>query len=192
MFACGVWAFKPQFAVLSLFLLYLAGEFRSLGWAVLPLVVYYGLGALTLGFDWPLDWISVVSAFAHDDFIANQHRMISNFGFAKAVGVVIPSFERALVYTASVINLALFLHAGWFAYQIRQVNDVRTRQTLLTLLIAYIGPLALLLSPHTLFYDLGIAVVAAAVCLRPPRRSLLFGVWGVNCPSLVRSGPPSI
>ncbi len=176
--SAGIWAFKPQYSVIALFVLFLAGEIRAVYWAMIPLGIYYLLGVLLLGPLWPVEWLSAVALFAERDFAANQHQMISLLGFSRALFSCFSLPSSGLDVAISVLGLILILQTGWVAFRLRNCQELEKRQDALLLLIAVIGPLTVLVSPHSLFYELGVCAVALAVSLKSiPNKSTILLIW---------------
>lgn len=153
----GLWLFKPQFGVFACAVVLFSLRPAMILGAALSGIAYYFLGALLLGFDWPQEWLSVLSWFSAENYLANQHNQISLAGFLEALARTcgFPAVSGLMGWGISALLFLLYLaHFGG-----KNGSD-RWRAGLLLF-----GPVLVLLSPQTLFYDLGIAFVSVLVSL---------------------------
>lgn len=158
--ALGFWLFKPSFAPLLLFLALFGGCFSLLLGALIPAALYYALGAIEFGWSWPAEWLSAARNFSKQDLITNCFQMVSIRGFTHAILQTFP-FTFTLRFG---INLAgLFLALIIFsltAYRFLLVLRLKaTRQNALKELFFLLGPAVILLTPHALYYDLGLCLI---------------------------------
>ena len=152
-FAAGLLAYKPQLAAPILGLLLVAREGRALAAASATLGGLWAVGAAVAGPTWPLVWWrdGVVGFQAHDADV-NGPNAVSVLGFAEAVlGVGHPL----------AVGLALPLVAGLaaataWAWARPRADDLAERMGLATFT-------TILVTPHGMFYDAGIATLGAWV-----------------------------
>lgn len=147
----GFWAFKPQFALFgSLFALLAAPSFALLLGIGCSFLILFLVGVGTIGITWPLTWIEVIQQFGTLNYVHNRQEMISIIGAIKgcAYNLLLPSGIFSVIgWTAS---------AALFLFLLIQLRDKsRPAHIRFSLGIALLP----LLSPQTLFYDLGIGIV---------------------------------
>ena len=171
--ATGLWFFKPHFSSVLLVLLFCAGRYRAIAWALIPAAVYFLIAVILIGPTWPLAWVHEVSQFADRDFIANQHQMVSFSGFFRglAIGLGLPESQSTFALVGLVLGLCLFLLVGWQFYRTRKNPSLFHGQLCLA------GPLIALMSPHTLYYELGLCLIALAASAAIPSSLVLAIVW---------------
>jgi hypothetical protein len=153
----GLWFFKPHFAVFSLlFFLFSAStfsaRFRILLATSAVAVLQYLLGALLLGFSWPVIWLNAVRHFSSLDAQANIHQMISFWGLAEVFGGSQLSFSFAAVASALVFSAGVYR-----CYLVAEARCGEDRSRLYALLL--LAPLLVLIAPHVLYYELGLCVM---------------------------------
>jgi len=160
--ALGVWLFKPQLALLVVLLLVLAGHWKVLiGFAVVALLLYL-VEIPSYGPAWPLWWFEHgVRPFLAADLPANSARGISLRETAFRVGL--PGLAVPLV--AAALMLA--------------VSGVRFRRPGAGAVVGGAAATAVLISPHALYYDGGLALVAllGAAPDRPQPTRWLAAAW---------------
>lgn len=145
------WSFKPHFAILAAMLSLTAGRFRALGILTLGLSFLYLVTALVFGTNWISLWLSAVKSYSAPDFTVNQFQMVSLYPFTKALSM---SFQLSsfrldmLAFGFSILAALAFLIYSWHCFK----NSERL------LPIILLGPVVVLVSPHTLYYDLGIGL----------------------------------
>ncbi|NEV63017.1 glycosyltransferase family 87 protein [Thiorhodococcus minor] len=159
--------YKPQFGV-PLFLYLLArgqrGELRA--WGVTALALYL-LGIPVLGAAWPFVWAEAATAFGGFNFAINDHNMITLAGLIYWLSEQLTGDGASGLAWAYVLSTLLLLTT---AFLVRR--DPRQ--------LVLVPSLILLLSPQTLFYDLGIAVFFLMRQLRPNcsrDMALLAAIW---------------
>lgn len=157
----GIWLgllmFKPQYGAVLFLFFALAGLWRTVLAASGILLLEYLLAAKVSGFLWPAAWISAVSRDAVLDFPYNSFNMVSFSGLFYSLGRWFHAGggAQAVLNGASIVfSLAvLFLLARRFW---------RTKKENLFNLLLISAPVLLLISPHALFYDIGLCVIACA------------------------------
>jgi hypothetical protein len=171
-FFLGFWLYKPQFGLLAIFLPLIAGRTKIFLGALVPSGIYFLLGVLAQGWSWPLKWLAAVNQFAAQNFLSNQDAMVSILGLGRSF---VESNALSGPIAQLITGVALALTAGLFLYLIRLFWACRRKPQKLAGAMATMGPILVLCSPQTLFYDLGIAYVACAryAAFRSDRE-----VWG--------------
>ena len=172
-YACGLflglWLFKPQYALLLIFLFLVAGAFRIVGAGALVGAFYYLLGAWSSGLLWPGEWWSRMRPFAEQDFLVNRYQMISIVGVSRAAGGVVGrggDAERILAVTGTALTLGLLVWLAALFWKAGRLRDVQMRRVELMRLLDLAGPALILISPHTLYYDIGLCVFPVARYLK--------------------------
>jgi hypothetical protein len=152
--AAGFLLFRPQYAVPMIGLLFLGRHLRAVGVAA-------GVGALTwllvapfLGAGWISTWVEQVVPFAERDAEVNAANSISLLGVAQAL------------LGADATSARLLGGLGALAV-IGAVSAVWLRADLVPLAarMGLASVAVLLMSPHTMFYDAGLLVIAGASLL---------------------------
>ncbi|MCB0325242.1 MAG: DUF2029 domain-containing protein [Bdellovibrionales bacterium] len=179
----GCWCFKPHFLCIALLLLLAGGLLRPVLGACIPMIFCYFIGAVVRGPAWPLEWAAIARDFAARDLLVNGQQMVSIGASAAALlehfGIAVDSVAAAPLAVS--IVLLLFTVAA----------VIRLRPTCSVLFTAcLIGPTAVLMSPHTLFYDAAICLVpiVALLQVRTDRQAtmLLLGIAAVFAVCLFR------
>ncbi len=145
--------YKPQLALPLIGLLALARRWRAVAAALAGAGVLWALGAALLGAGWVGSWWASVSDFAVQDAEVNSHNAISWLGAAEAVLGAGTGLARlvALPLVAATVAWLVWLWA-------RARVDLATRMAL-----TCVG--LILISPHAMFYDGGLLVLAAVVAM---------------------------
>ncbi len=160
--ALGLWLFKPNFALIALGFVFLGGRYRMLLGAMLPAFVYYVAGVLVLGFDWPKEWVEAIANFAKLDLIFNRHQMVSLSGVADAIVHSLELGPRASVVVYSSLFLLGLVVFATTAFQFMLFVTKKRSGAHLEHALYLLAPAVILLSPHTLYYDLGFLAVPFA------------------------------
>ena len=159
--------YKPQFGVL--FLLFLIGRGKReelLGWGLGALALYL-LGAVVLGLSWPIAWLNAATHFGNLNFTTNDYNMISIAGLMYWWVEALHGAGALALPWAYLTSAVILVVAVWYVRQ----EDSR---------LALAPGLVLLLSPQTLYYDVGIAVFFLMRDLRLYHTHdfmLLAGLW---------------
>lgn len=144
----GLWSFKPHFCFVALLFAAAAGRGRIILGAVLPLLLAYVGGIVVLNdVLWPLSWVEAVKDFAVEDLQENGHQMVSLPAVLSQAG---RNSDLPLLLLGYVLSGCLLLT---LLYRLRS-----TKQNSGLYLASVIGPAAVFLSPHTLFYDSGLCL----------------------------------
>lgn len=160
----GLLLFKPHYGLCIAFFLLLSGSFRVILGMALPALGYFALGILTSGLSWPVSWFHAVCAFAEQDFLANQHQMVSFTGVFRALGSICgPCPSTLLYFLALLCSIAVVLLTGVRFWRISRTSATQGFGSPLIPALLLLAPTIVLVSPHTLFYDLGICLIPLAM-----------------------------
>lgn len=149
--ATGLLLYKPQFAVPLIGLLMLARHWRAVLAALITGAMLWAAGAVVLGVGWLGRWWSEASAFAELDAEVNGHNAVSWLGFAEAVFGAASTSARLV---AAPLMVATVVALCWL--WLRRAPALADRMAL-----TVVG--LVLLSPHAMFYDVGLLVLPAVV-----------------------------
>lgn len=147
----GLWLFKPHFALVLILGFLIAKRYAILPTLALMTFGYYGVATYYLGVDWPLLWLRGLESFVPNDFSNNSHQMMSLLGVAKAWIIRLQlneSLNNLLVGLALLGSAALLLLALRTLYNAPNSSEGYQAHAL-----ALLGNIAILTSPHTLYYD---------------------------------------
>lgn len=146
----GIWFFKFQLALPALVLILFTGNFAVL-LGVLPIAaIYYSLGTFVGGWQWPLWWIeSGVRPFADMDRISN----LDNF-------ITIRAFFERLLGPESTFYWPMSIGVSILFFLVLLISWKKYYRKLPLACLALASILLLLISPHALYYDAGLALVA--------------------------------
>lgn len=166
----GLWLYKPQFGIIAILFPLLARRFYALLGFGMAALFYFLLGAKVSGFDWPITWVRTVSVFATSNFVANQQEIVSIIGAMKALGRAFDFDLLATVLAMLSCGALLLVTAlpifgvGIAGLKISSDPDTRAFGLLVSMIL--LGPMMALISPQTLFYDLGISAISCALFFR--------------------------
>ncbi len=146
----GLWAFKPQYALFGFVFAILISPSRQLllGFTATGTVLY-AIGALVLGTLWPLTWLAAIKQFGALNYIHNRQEMLSLIGASKALAYNL-NVDTTLFSLAGYLLTALLLVFTLRAMRCEEHEPWKRFALGLSLMP--------LLSPQTLFYDLGIGI----------------------------------
>jgi hypothetical protein len=147
--AAGLLLFKPQFGIPVLLLLAVAGRRPRVLLGALPVaILFYILGALAVGADWPLAWWQSTMRFQSLTRVVEASNTVGIVGlFAAQFG----ADNGPARITGWLITLAAALALAYFWYRRRAPSDT---------LFAVTACVIALLPPHAIFYDAGLAGLA--------------------------------
>lgn len=157
----GLWLYKPQFAIPMIVFPLMAFRFWTL-LGVIPVAILYAVSStMLLGPSWLNQWYDAASAFGFINYEINSDQMISIIGFFDSIRRSLGSTEVTVFLRSGVVCSGLLL-----GFLVRQF--FLARGTPQKFMKAYVdaAPALLLLSPQTLFYDLGIASIALLYSVR--------------------------
>jgi len=152
-FFLSLLAYKPNFGMLAVFFLFCIRDSRALCGAGIGIFLFYISGVPFQGWDWPMFWLEGVKWFAPESFRLNQHQMISIFAGVKSFLPFIEGFfgQMFILLSAWALSGAVVL---LFVARTFEKRKELTLQDKLFLL----APVTVLISPHTLYYDLGLVL----------------------------------
>ena len=151
----GLLFFKPQFALPLAGLFFLSGRWRVWVSAGATTLALFALNAAILGPDWVSAWIEgVQNQFSLDGRISYT-AMVSWLGAAHGIFGASPAAADAVGWA---LSAATILAISWVWYAGGRTADFNAQMALASLCV-------ILISPHTAYYDTGIALVAAVVLL---------------------------
>jgi hypothetical protein len=143
----GLWLFKPQFALFMIAMMIVSRLWFSLIGAACVAALFQAIAAVDCGFFWFIDWIKTLQIFSDQNFISNAPQIVSISGTLRAFSSN-PALNIVSACITVLITVALFLKV-W-----------KVKRTEFPKLFLLFGPLLVLISPQTLFYDLGIALAS--------------------------------
>jgi hypothetical protein len=157
--SAGLMLYKPQFGVPLLGLLLLDRQPRVLAGAGASAASLYLAGAALSGWAWPASWWEQVGRFQAMDQAVNAPNSVGILGFLEAViGVGSP----AAVWPGVVLTALLVAFAIWI-WATHRVDPVR-RWGLTSVVLV-------LIPPHAMYYDAGLAGLALACFLERSGRA---------------------
>ncbi len=151
--ALGALTYKPHWAAILGFLLLIRGQVLVLGVAAACAAAHYALGALLLGGDWPLRMLDGLAQFWVLENASNGHNSIALIGLC----------EHWLGARAA--PLGLLASAALLAALAWDWRHVRFDQDEFGLHWAAAICAAIVISPHTLWYDAGLVVLSVALAV---------------------------
>jgi hypothetical protein len=171
----GAWLFKPQYAapVAALLLVCRIDRKRFLAGFAAVACVYYVAGWIMAGWDWPLWWLGHARAFTLADYAVDRGNGISFTEIADEYGL------RALGWVAAAAT-------GAFALWMMR----RSRMPAISV-IAVAALTAVLIAPHSLYYDGGLAALGLIAAGSLDRATLpIVALWLLSCLQPLRSYLP--
>lgn len=145
--------YKPQLAVPLIGLMLIARRWRTVAAAGVGAVGVWTFAAVAMGTNWVSTWWSEVAAFTTADADINGHNAISWLGFAEAVAGAASPVARA-VAVPLMAGTAVALVWVWR----RQDLDLNTQIAAASLGIV-------MMSPHAMFCDAGLLIIAGVVVI---------------------------
>ncbi len=133
-------------------------------------IVLYGLNSVVMGPAWVADWFDLVMAFSGFDVQFNFVALVSWQGMAQAL---FGDGNRFAVVLGWSFSVATIVALSWVWFRGGREADFSAQLGLASVAIV-------LISPHTLFYDGGIALIAVVALLHRLGRlnaSLILVIW---------------
>lgn len=167
--AIGLLIFRPQYAIPMLGLVGLSRHWRAVGAAIATIATTWAVTAVARGSNWLGDWWEQVGPFVERDAEVNAANSISFLGFLQAVlsADSVIAVATGVALSATVVLTLMYLWANPARFSLAQRMGA-----------AAIG--VVLISPHTMFYDSSLLLIAGAALisesLTVPVRAL-FVVW---------------
>ncbi len=152
-FVLALLLYKPQLGVPLIGLLLVARRWRAVGAAGVGAALVWAFGAVAIGTSWVSIWWSEVSAFAAADADVNGHNAVSWLGVAEAIaGAASPAARAVALPLMAATGLGLI----W----------VWRRPAFgLNMQVAAASLGIVMMSPHAMFYDAGLLVLAGIVVI---------------------------
>ena len=179
----GAWFFKPHYPAIALFFLLIARRWQVLLGAAIPAVAYYLWGAQLTNWHWPLTWLSAVRDYGPYELEANSWALVSLNAPIHALAHLVEIEDHYLLVnlSAGVFSAILALAVAREFYKTGTLKDGATEKNKRLKQLSFaLAPLMVLLSPHTLFYDLSFVAFAHAF-FRPKANdlsaSLVFSLY---------------
>ncbi len=169
----GLLFFKPQFAVPLTGLFLLSGRWRVWLTAAATAIVLFALSTAIMGPAWFADWLDMARTFSRFDVQVNFGELVSWQGFLQAL---FGDGNGVAVGLGWILSTATVLGASWVWFAGGRQADFNAQIGLASVCIV-------LISPHTLYYDSGIALIAFIVVLSrfgALNPGLILGVWAAG------------
>ncbi len=152
--AIGLLIFRPQYAIPMLGLVLLSKHWRAVVSAVATIAITWAATAVFRGMGWLTSWWVQVGPFVDRDAEVNAANSISTLGFLQAVW----SADSTLARVAGVSLAAAAVMALMYLWSQPERFTLAQRMG-----AAAIG--LILISPHTMFYDASLLLIAGAALL---------------------------
>lgn len=146
--------YRPQYALPLMAVMALDGRWRAVGTAAAAGVATWLATAFVLGFGWVSEWMDQVLPFVERDAEVNAANSISLLGLSQAL---LGSDDPLAVALGLGGAIAVTVIVAW-TWRPGNPHPLALR-------IGLLAAGVLLLSPHTMFYDAGLLVVAAGSAL---------------------------
>lgn len=153
--AAGILLYRPQYALPLIGLLLLSRQGRAVAWATMVGALTWAATAAALGLGWVTTWFDQVVPFVERDAEVNASNSISILGFLQAAwgsdarpALVIGALGAALVIVAM---MWLWVNPHRFSIGDR---------------MGVLGIGVILISPHTMFYDASLVLLAGIAMLQ--------------------------
>lgn len=169
----GLLFFKPQFALPLTGLFLLSGRWRVWVSAGATVAVLYAASTAVIGVAWVGDWLDLATTFSRLDAQVNFGELVSWQGFTRALMGAGSGLAGGLGWG---LSAATVVGISWIWFRGGRKADFSSQLALASICIV-------LISPHTLYYDTGIALIAVVVVLNrmdPVSPSLILGVWAMG------------
>lgn len=139
----GLLSYKPQLLVPIAGVVFLSGRYRATAGVVLTAAGLLGVSAMLAGWDWPVRWLQTLQMYGNAD---RQFNVLTSISLGQITDLV--GWANGWVLLSGVLSLWV----AWIAWRYGR-HDF--------LAVLAIGITAsLLIPPHAMFYDLGIALPA--------------------------------
>lgn len=169
----GLLFFKPQFALPLSGLFLLSGRWRVWVSAGVTAAVLFAASTALIGTGWIADWLDLVRTFSSLDVQVNFSELVSWQGFTQALMGEGNNIATGIGWGLSAVTV---LGISWIWFTGGRKADFSSQLALASVCIV-------LISPHTLYYDTGIALIAAVVVMSrmgPANPGLILGIWALG------------
>ena len=169
----GLLFYKPQYALPLSGLFFLSGRWRVWVSAAATAAVLFAASTALIGTGWIGDWLELVGTFSALDVQVNFAELVSWQGFTQALLGHGNDFAAGLGWG---LSAATVLGISWIWFNGGRKADFSSQLALASVCIV-------LISPHTLYYDTGIALIAVVVLLGrldKPNPGPILGVWAAG------------
>lgn len=148
----GIWLFKPQYAGLMIIASLAIGRPFVLLGVCIPASIYYGIGVHMHGFLWPLLWLKSAGHFTELNTQTNLRQLVSIWGAGQALAMAFSLEGDTWKWFARIISFGVFGVALCVLRRITRKNNG------IDVGFLWFAPIICVVSPQTLFYDLGICM----------------------------------
>ncbi len=164
----GLMFYKPHYGLVALVLLISGGLARAAAGACVFPAAAYLISACALGFGWPLDYLHAAREFSLFDYAVNRHQMISLPGALYAFSSYFCPADaaRLALFAGGALALLLLWTAIWLISRPAAESACLWKMQKLNRVLLLFGPTALIVSPHTMFYDLGLSLIPVVMLWR--------------------------
>lgn len=144
----GLLSYKPQFVPLLGVLLLIRGDLRAVCAAAITGILHYLLGAACCGYRWPRDFLAAVEVYQPWEKAHNFH---THFSFMSVCQYSLsPPFDSIIWIGATCVVVVLLL---------RSARRYAAASPAFGVYWAMVMTAALVISPHTQYYDVGILII---------------------------------
>jgi hypothetical protein len=174
----GLLFFKPQFALPLTGLFLLSGRWRVWMSAGATAIVLFALSTALMGPAWFADWLELARTFSRLNVQVNFGELVSWQGFLQALIGEDDRIASALGWGFSALTV---LGISWVWYAGGRKADFSSQLALASVCIV-------LIPPHSLYYDSGIALIAVVVLLNRLGHlnpGLILVVWAAGLVQLL-------
>ena len=167
---CGLWMFKPHYALAVVWLLLIQRRGLALVTWTLTCVALWVVGVTIAGFDWVQDWFLFAHSFSHIDLATNSDQMtgVVAFFYSLAKRALSPDALESELWAPLSLAIWTIVPAFLFIAHRAATRGTPTDRSLPYLLIA---PILLLGAPAANFYDLSLLLIPLSGILSPERAS---------------------
>lgn len=181
-------SYKPQFLLPLAGVLLLSRRGRAVTGTAAGVALHYLAGAALSGWSWPIEWWSKAVAFANLDQVVNGPRSISWRGWEQLFQI-----DNPLAGAPGTPLLGPFAEWVWVvlaAMTVVWVASMALRHggsdTLGVFAVAL--PAMLLMAPHAMFYDAGLALPTLLLLADRSRVALASALWAAGWTHAIEGG----
>lgn len=163
----SLWCFKPQFAIFYIIPMFLLNKKNFSCGFILGSVINYILGAISFGAFWPQKYLQIVKTFGNNNYVANRSTIVSLSNIFETLKDI---FNLKTSLTIEIIFWVFF--ALLYIYLIYVCIKFKEKEPIYPILLTSI--LLPYLSFQTLFYDLGISLIALLYYFRFSNKNICY------------------